>query len=84
MISPSEDMKTSPEIKNMIDKLTPSKATATAQEKYQAILKRKCYDHHCFLECVSLRLDTYRGTQTSSQVQEHADRTFVHMLEHAQ
>ena len=85
MVTPSEDMKTSPEVKKIIEKLTPSdETTTTAQNKYQAILKRKAYDHHCFLEAVSLRLDTFRGTQNASRVQQQADKTFVKMLEHVQ
>ena len=84
MVTSSEDMKTSPEVKKIIEKLTPSDATTTAQNKYQAILKRKAYDHHCFLECVARRLDTYRGTQTASRVQQNADKTFIKMLEHVQ
>ena len=79
----SEDTKPSPEIKKLIEKMTPAPKTATAQDKYQAILERKSYDHHCFLECVLLRLDTRRGTQTPSKVRKEADQTFVHMLEHA-
>ena len=80
-----EDTKPSPEIKNIIDRLTPLKEkNNTAQIKYDAILARKAYDHHCFLECVSLRLDTQRGTQIHSRVQAEADKTFIMMLEHAQ
>jgi hypothetical protein len=77
-----EETKPSPEIKKIIEKMTVSKTTTTAQDKYEAILQRKCYDHHCFMECVRLRLDTHRGTQTSSNVQEEADTTFTHMLTH--
>ena len=84
MVTLNEDMKTSPEVKQIIEKLTPSAVTDTAQNKYQAILKRKAYDHHCFLEAVSLRLDTFRGTQNASRVQQQADKTFVKMLEHVQ
>ena len=84
MVTLNEDMKTSPEVKQIIEKLTPSDVTETAQNKYQAILKRKAYDHHCFLEAVSLRLDTFRGTQNASRVQQQADKTFVKMLEHVQ
>ena len=73
MVTLNEDMKTSPEVKQIIEKLTPSDVTETAQNKYQAILKRKAYDHHCFLEAVSLRLDTFRGTQNASRVQQQAD-----------
>jgi hypothetical protein len=80
---PSEDTKPSPEIKKLIEKMTPATKTATAQDKYQSILARKSYDHHCFLECVLLRLDTRRGTQTPSKVQKEADQTFIHMLTHA-
>jgi len=80
-----EDTKPSPEIKNIIDRLTPLKEkNSTAQCKYDAILARKAYDHHCFLECVSLRLDTQRGTQLHSGVQAEADKTFIMMLEHTQ
>lgn len=79
----SNNSKTSPEIKKLIDKLTPEPATSPAQLKYESILKRKCYDHHCFLECVLLRLDSRRGPQTLPGVQKLADETFTHMLEHA-
>ena len=84
MGSNGTDAQPSPEIKQLIEKITPLSGTSTAQDKYKAILQRKCYDHHCFLECVQLRLDTRRGTQNTSQVQQHADNTFIHMLEHSQ
>ena len=84
MMTSNEDSKPSPEIKKIVDKLTPLKVTASAQDKYQSVLVRKAYDHHCFLECVSLRLDFQRGTQTTSGVQKEADKTFISMLEHSQ
>ena len=83
MVLPNEDSKPSPEIKKLVSKITPAHATATAQEKYDAILKRKCYDHHCFLECVLLRMDTHRGAETTSKIQQEADTTFTYMLSHA-
>jgi hypothetical protein len=75
--------KASPEIRVLIDKLTDTKNVNTSQSKYEAILARKCYDHHCFLECVMLRLDSHRGVQETCSVQKEADKTFIHMLEHA-
>ena len=78
----STDLKASPEIKKLIDKLTPEPTVSTAQAKYENILKRKCYNHHCFLECVLLRLDSWRSPQTQCGVQKLADETFIHMLEH--
>ena len=84
MVVTCEDKQPSPEIKKLIEKITPLQKTSTAQEKYKAILERKCYDHHCFLECVQLRLDTHRGTQNVSTVQQYADDAFIHMLEHSQ
>ena len=83
MVLAHEDTKPSPEIKQLIEKMTPATSTATAQEKYELILLRKRYEHNCFLECVLLRLDTHRGTQVASKVHEDADKTFIHMLTHA-
>jgi hypothetical protein len=78
------DTKASPEIKKLIEKLAPPPtAETTAQGKYEAILQRKCYDHHCLLECVLLRLDSGRGNVEQSNVQTRADQTFTHMLTHA-
>jgi hypothetical protein len=79
----SDDTKASPEIKVLIDKLNKDKNADTSQSKYEAILARKCYDHHCFLECVTLRLESHRGVQESCSVQKEADKNFIHMLKHA-
>jgi hypothetical protein len=78
----SDDSKASPEIKVLIDKLTTAKSTDSYQSKYEAILARKSYDHQCFLECVLLRLDRTRSVDIQCGVQNEADRTFTHMLEH--
>jgi hypothetical protein len=83
MVLAHEDTKPSPEIKQLIEKMTPMTSNTTAQEKYELILLRKRYEHNCFLECVLLRLDTHRGTQVASKVHEEADNTFIHMLTHA-
>jgi hypothetical protein len=82
MPPPDSDTKSSPEIKKLIEKLAPKKNTGSAQNKYEQILERKKYDLHCFMECVLLRLDSDRGTQNRSNVQEAADKTFIQMLEH--
>ena len=63
--------------------MAPEMSTSTAQEKYESILARQRYEHHCFMECVLLRIDPHRGTQTQSNVQNDADMTFTHMLTHA-
>ena len=76
-------MNPSPEIKKLIEKLGPKKVTLSSQDKYEAILRRKAYDHHCFLECVRLRLDPSRGVQTTQSVQAAADASFTQMLSHA-
>jgi len=78
-----DDTMPSPEIKKMVKNMTPLMTNATSQQKYEAVIERKRYDHNCFLECVLMRLDIHRGTQTSSHVQEQADKTFTHMLQHA-
>jgi hypothetical protein len=75
-------MDTSPEIKRLVDKLSPLTGPSTNQAKYEAILQRKSYDHHCFLECVRLRLDRDRGVHAVCSVQENAYNTFAHMLSH--
>ena len=75
-------MNPSPEIKNLIDKIGVTKGAATSQDKYEAILKRKCYDHNCFLECVCLRLDPRRGAEATGGVQTKADDLFTQMLSH--
>jgi hypothetical protein len=75
-------MNPSPEIKKLIDKLAPKQGVVTSQDKYEAILKRKAYDHHCFLECVRLRLDTTRGAETTPSVQAASDALFTQMLSH--
>lgn len=75
-------MNPSPEIKRLIEKLGPKKGALSSQEKYEAILKRKSYDHHCFLECVRLRLDPSRGIETSQSVQAASDDLFTQMLSH--
>jgi hypothetical protein len=74
-------MDTSPEIKLLVNKLCLTK-TGTNQAKYEEILERKRYDHYCFFECIRLRLDKHRGTDTVSNVQVEADRNFEHMLAH--
>jgi hypothetical protein len=75
-------MSPSPEIKKLIDKMGPKKGALTLQDKYEAILKRKSYDHQCFLECVRLRLDPVRGVVTTQNVQAESDRLFTEMLAH--
>jgi hypothetical protein len=75
-------MNPSPEIKRLVDKLSPLTGPSTNQAKYEAILQRKKYDHHCFLECVRLRLDRDRGVHAVCSVQENAYNTFAHMLSH--
>ena len=76
-------MNPSPEIKKLIEKLGPKKVTLSSQDKYEAILRRKAYDHHCFLECVRLRLDPSRGAETTQGVQAASDASFTEMLSHA-
>jgi len=83
MVVSSDDKKPSPEIKQLVEKMAPDANVGTAQQKFDDILKRKKYDHHCFLECVLLRLDTRRSTETPSMVQKKADTAFTHMLTHA-
>jgi hypothetical protein len=78
----SGDSNPSPEIKQLIEKLNPRKDCPTSQGKYEAILKRKSYDHHCFLECVLLRLDASRGADTVYTVQSKAVEDFTEMLTH--
>jgi len=75
-------MDTSPEIKSLIHKMDPKQDTSSAQNKYEAILERKRYDHHCFIECVRLRLDPHRGVGAVCSVQTKADLAFTHMLTH--
>jgi hypothetical protein len=75
-------MNPSPEIKKLIEKLGPKKGALTSQDKYEAILKRKSYDHHCFLECVRLRLDPSRGMETTQCVQTASSDLFTQMLSH--
>jgi hypothetical protein len=79
----NEDTKPSPEIKRLVEKLAPADVTGTIQAKYEAILQRKSYDHHCFMECVRLRLEPQRGMQTTCNVQNTADNVFTHMLTHS-
>lgn len=76
-------MQASPEIKNLIDKLAPKKGVMTSQEKYEAVLHRKSYDHHCFIECAMLRLQHGRAVEAVSEVQKKADICFTHMLTHS-
>ena len=76
-------MNPSPEIKKLIEKLGPKKVSLSSQDKYEAILRRKAYDHHCFLECVRLRLDPSRGAETTQGVQAASDASFTEMLSHA-
>jgi hypothetical protein len=83
MVLFSNDNKPSPEIKQLVEKMTPDASVATSQKKFDDIVKRKKYDHHCFLECVLLRLDTRRSTEAPSLVQTKADTAFTHMLTHA-
>jgi hypothetical protein len=75
-------MNPSPEIKKLIENLSVKKSALTSQDKYEAILTRKAYDHHCFLECVRLRLDPSRGRDTAHDVQMTADDLFTEMLSH--
>jgi hypothetical protein len=75
-------MNPSPEIKKLIDKLGPKKGVLTSQDKYEAILLRKSYDHQCFLECIRLRLDPSRGVEQTQSVQTAADSLFTQMLSH--
>jgi hypothetical protein len=75
-------MDTSPEIKSLIHQMYPKQDASSAQSKYEAILQRKRYDHHCFIECVRLRLETHRGADTEYSVETKADLAFTHMLSH--
>jgi hypothetical protein len=84
MVLGNEDKQASPEIKRLVEKLVPVEVKGTIQVRYEAILQRKCYDHHCFMECVRLRLEPQRGMQTICDVQDMADNTFIHMLTHTQ
>jgi len=81
-VHPVYSMNPSPEIKKLIEKLGPKKGVLTSQGKYEAILKRKSYDHQCFLECVRLRLDPSRGVGTTQSVQTESDCLFTQMLSH--
>jgi hypothetical protein len=76
-------MNPSPEIKQLIEKLAPKKKISSSQDKYEAILARKSYDHHCFLQCVCLRLDPSRDAEGTHVVQTTADDVFTQMLTHA-
>ena len=83
-----QDTTASPEIKKLMDKLAPNNThPPNMQAKYEAILQRKSYDHHCFMECVRLRLEANRGMQSqqdvAGSVQTDADLTFTHMLTHS-
>jgi hypothetical protein len=75
-------MDTSPEIKSLIHKMSPKQDAGSAQSKYEAILERKRYDHHCFIECVRMRLETHRGMDAECSVESNADLAFAHMLSH--
>jgi len=75
-------MDTSPEIKNLIHQMSPKQDAGSAQSKYEAILERKRYDHHCFIECVCMRLETHRGADAQCSVETKADLAFAHMLAH--
>ena len=79
----NENQRASPEVKKLIDKLAPDDSPMSSQGKYEAIIRRKLYDHHCFLECVRMRLDSHRGTHATCATQEDADKTFTHMLLHS-
>jgi hypothetical protein len=74
--------KASPEIRKLIDKLAPANACTTNQGKYESIIRRKRYEHHCFLSCVVLRLDSHRGAHVACDVQELADTTYLQMFQH--
>jgi len=76
-------MQASPEIKKLIDTLNPKKGVMTSQEKYEAVLRRKSYDHHCFIECAMLRLQHNRAVEPESEIQKKADTCFTHMLTHS-
>ena len=78
----SHDMNASPEIKQLVDSLSDDATATTAQLKYLSILKRKRYEHDCFMQCVVLRLETRRGAQTLHSVQASADKNFEKMLSH--
>jgi len=56
-------------MKKLVDKLSKDPAENSNQKKYEAILKRKCYENDCFLQCVLLRLETHRGGSTVESVQ---------------
>jgi hypothetical protein len=81
-VAMSSDSKASPEIRRLIDKINPDPSASTSQAKYEAIMKRKKYDLHCFLEAICLRLDSSRGQIVQNNVQEQADQTFQDMLRH--
>ena len=75
-------MNASPEIKKLVDKLSIDPAVTSGQQKYEAILKRKCYENDCFLQCVILRLETHRGESTVKHALQTADVNFKLMLPH--
>ena len=75
-------MNASHEIKKLVNKLSTDPTISSGQAKYEAIVKRKSYEHDCFLQCVLLRLETHRGGSTVQNVQTSADTNFTKMLSH--